>query len=134
MTFISFTRGCVLAAILPAISIAAHANSLGYLKGTAKTAIDQTGGVINADGTIGSGSGFSVTHPATGVYTVLWPANSFDSHVYFACTPASGLALCDIWSVVGNGGGSVSVQFRLYSRSPGSAQDNAFVFVEKSGP
>jgi hypothetical protein len=89
-------------------------------------------GWVNRDGAIVVGTGFSVTHDATGEYTITYPAGSFKKPPVFSCIPAGingSLAVCDLFTYVGNSGG-IAVQFRLFTRSSGAAQDNDFQFTE----
>jgi len=93
------------------------------------------GGIVAADGSIITGSGFSVSHDGTGEYTIDVPGGYFTNGcpVIFV-TPAGLNPHASIpndfnYITCGAGSGEVKMQVRLYSRTDGSLQDNAFHFL-----
>ena len=90
-------------------------------------------GIVGSDGTIIAGSNFSVSHDGTGEYTLDVPAGYFKNCPVVMVTPAGVNGHAPIpddydYSTCGNNG-EVKIQIRIYSRTDGSLQDNAFHFV-----
>lgn len=92
------------------------------------------GGIVAGDGSIVTGSGFSVSHDGTGEYTIDVPAGFFGTTcpVIFV-TPAgieSHAPIPDDYNYITCGGaGEVKMQIRIYSRTDGALEDNAFHFL-----
>jgi hypothetical protein len=90
-------------------------------------------GVVGSDGSIIAGSNFSVSHDATGEYTLDVPAGYFKNCPAVTVTPAGVNGHAPIpddydYYTCGNNG-EVKIQIRIYSRTDGSLQDNSFQFV-----
>jgi hypothetical protein len=91
------------------------------------------GGVVAADGSIITGMGFSVSHDATGRYTIDVPAGFFTSTCpVILVTPAGYTSefpiVNDYDYITCGGGGEVKMQIRMWGRKDGAPQDNAFHF------
>lgn len=91
-------------------------------------------GIVAGNGTIAGGTGFSVSHDATGEYTLDVPAgNKFKSCPVVVLTPAGvsgGIPIPDDYDYITCGNqGEVKIQVRIYSRTDGTHQDNAFHFA-----
>jgi len=92
------------------------------------------GGIVAADGSIVTGSGFSVSHNGTGEYTLDVPGGFFTGCPVILVTPAgiaSHAPIPDDFNYItcGAGSGEVKMQIRIYSRTDGSLEDNAFHFL-----
>lgn len=114
--------GPAAAALLSATALAApaHAHLAKY-----------AAGIVNTDGSVALGTGFSVSHDGTGEYTVTYRSGTFAHPPVFSCSPSgvvSDLPICNIWSY-SEGGGGVQVQFRIHSRVNGDLEDNSFHFT-----
>ncbi len=90
-------------------------------------------GIVNTDGSIVSGTGYSVSHDGTGEYTIDIPAGQFKTCPANMVTPGgvNGHApIADVYDYISCGNGhDVKFQVRIYSRTDGKLQDNAFGFV-----
>ena len=90
-------------------------------------------GIVNTDGSIVSGTGYSVSHDGTGKYTIDIPAGQFKTCPANMVTPGgvNGHApIADVYDYISCGNGNdVKFQVRIYSRTDGQLQDNAFGFV-----
>lgn len=90
-------------------------------------------GIVNTDGSIVSGTGFAVSHDGTGEYTIDIPAGLFKTCPANMVTPGgvNGHApIADVYDYISCGNGhDVKFQVRIYSRTNGALQDNAFGFV-----
>jgi hypothetical protein len=90
-------------------------------------------GVVGTTGSIVAGTGFSVSHDGTGEYTLDVPAGKFKNCPVVLVTPAGLNGHAPIpddydYSTCGNNG-EVKIQIRIYSRTNGALQDNAFHFA-----
>ncbi|MFY9720283.1 MAG: hypothetical protein WAK16_11655 [Candidatus Cybelea sp.] len=89
-------------------------------------------GIVNSDGSIGAGTGYSVSHDGTGEYTLDVPGG-FKNCPAVLVTPSgiNGHAPIanDYNYTACGGGGEVKIQIRVYSRTSGALQDNSFHFV-----
>jgi hypothetical protein len=96
-----------------------------------KTAIKA--GIVNSSGSIVSGTGYAVSHDGTGEYTLSVPAGFFDNCPAIVVTTSGlngHLAIPNVYDYITCGNnGAVKAQIRLYERSGGSLQDNAFHFA-----
>ena len=98
--------------------------------------VKSKGGVVGADGSIILGTWFSVSHDATGEYTLDIPGSVFGTSIcpVILITPAgvNGHApIADDFNYITckAGDGEVKMQIRIYSRTDGALQDNAFHFL-----
>jgi len=93
------------------------------------------GGIVAGDGSIVLGSGYSVSHDATGEYTVDVPGGFFTSGCpVILVTPAGQNGQTPImddfnYITCGAGSGEVKMQIRIRGRQDGALQDNAFHFL-----
>jgi hypothetical protein len=90
------------------------------------------GGIVAADGSIVLGTGFSVSHDGTGEYTIDVPF--FPDCPVVLVTPAGTNGHAPIvndynYITCNTAGGEAKIQIRIYSRTDGSLQDNAFHFL-----
>lgn len=90
-------------------------------------------GIVNSAGSIVAGTGYSVSHDGTGEYTLQVPAGYFKGCPAFIVTPAGingHVVIPDDWDYITCGNnGEVKMQIRLYERTSGALQDNAFHFI-----
>jgi len=91
------------------------------------------GGIVASDGSIVTGTGFSVSHDGTGKYTIDVPPGFFTSTCpVILVTPAgytSEFPIVNDYDYITCGGsGEVKMQVRFWGRKDGAAQDNAFHF------
>ncbi|HEX4012324.1 MAG TPA: hypothetical protein VHX17_00385 [Candidatus Cybelea sp.] len=98
---------------------------------TKKTAIKA--GIVNSNGSIVSGTGYSVSHDGAGEYTLDVPAGYFKECPAIDVLPAGlngHLVIPDVYDYITCGNnGEVKMQIRLYERAGGALQDNAFHFA-----
>jgi hypothetical protein len=91
------------------------------------------GGTVAADGSIGLGTGYSVSHDGTGEYTIDVPAGYFKECPLILATPAgftSEFPIINDYNYITCGGsGEVKMQIRIWGRKTGALQDNAFHFL-----
>jgi hypothetical protein len=114
------------------IAVACCAGVMMPLAAQAK-AIKFTSGLVGADGSLIAGGDFLVLHNGTGDYTLVFGKGAFKNVPVVTCTAASInslLAICNIASDLYSGDGSATVEIKLYSRSEGKLEDNAFAFTE----
>jgi hypothetical protein len=121
----SYKSIAVLAASLALASSALASASVEPGKGS-------KGGTVAADGSIGLGKGYSVSHDGTGEYTIDVPF--FPTCPVVMVTPAGingHLAIANDYNYItcNLAGGEVKIQIRLYARPDGSLEDNAFHFL-----
>src|SRR4051794_29243504 len=101
------------------------------LDGTDSKDLARFGGVIQSNGTVFSGSGFTVSHPATGVYEVSFPPGSLSAA---HCAPIAAVLTFDgnvSTSLIDRlcaGGGAGSFTVRL-TDSAGTPVDTPFTFM-----
>jgi hypothetical protein len=104
------------------VSIPASAAELHY-----------TAGLVNHDGSINSGSGFTVSHDGTGKYTITFAAGVFPTHPpVMTCSPfgrGTGVPLCFVLGETWTGTGPTTFGIRIYNIA-GALQDNGFGFTE----
>ena len=105
------------------LSVTASAAGLNY-----------TAGLINHDGSINAGSGFTVSHDGTGKYTITFAAGVFPTHApAMTCSPfgrGPGVPLCFVYSELWQGdSGPTTFGIRIYNIA-GNLQDNGFGFTE----
>jgi hypothetical protein len=90
-------------------------------------------GIVNADGSINTGSGFSVSHDGTGKYTLDVPAGYFKRCPAILATPwgyTSEFPIVDDYDYIICGNlQEVRMQIRVWGRKTGAAQDNSFQFL-----
>ena len=92
------------------------------------------GGIVSATGSIVGGTGYSVSHDGTGEYTIDVPAGFFGSTCPVIMVTPAGIAshapIPDDFNYITCGGaGEVKMQIRIYSRTDGTLEDNAFHFL-----
>jgi hypothetical protein len=92
------------------------------------------GGIVSATGSIVGGTGYSVSHDGTGEYTIDVPAGFFGSTCPVILVTPAGVAshapIPDDFNYITCGGaGEVKMQIRIYSRTDGALEDNAFHFL-----
>ena len=92
------------------------------------------GGIVSATGSIVGGTGYSVSHDGTGEYTIDVPAGFFGSTCPVIMVTPAGIAshapIPDDFNYITCGGaGEVKMQIRIYSRTDGALEDNAFHFL-----
>lgn len=96
-------------------------------------AVKPVAGIVNADGTINTGTGFSVSHDGLGQYTLDVPAGHFKRCPAILLTAwgyTSEFPILEDYDYVTCGNlGEVKMQIRVWGRKDGAAQDNAFHFV-----
>lgn len=90
-------------------------------------------GIVNSTGAIVQGTGFSVSHDGTGEYTLDVPPGKFANCPAITVT-GSGInghaPIADVYNYIMCGNqGEVRAQIRIYARTNGALQDNAFHFV-----
>jgi hypothetical protein len=91
------------------------------------------GGIVAMDGSIVTGTGFSVSHDGTGQYTIDVPAGFFTSTCPMILVEPAGqngeTPITDDYNYITCGGsGEVKMQIRIRGRKTGVLQDNAFHF------
>jgi hypothetical protein len=89
-------------------------------------------GIVAGDGSIVSGTGYSVSHDGTGEYTIDIPAGTFPGCPAIMVIGAGVNAhapIADVYNYITCGSGEVKAQIRMYSNSGSGLQDNAFHFV-----
>jgi hypothetical protein len=89
-------------------------------------------GIVAGDGSIVSGTGYSVSHDGTGEYTVDIPSGTFPGCPAINVTGAgiNGHApIADVYNYITCGSGEVKAQIRIYSNNGSGLQDNSFHFV-----
>jgi hypothetical protein len=90
-------------------------------------------GIVNADGTINTGTGFSVSHDGVGQYTLDVPAGKFKKCPAILLTAwgyTSEFPIIEDYDYITCGNlAEVKMQIRVWGRKDGAAQDNAFHFV-----
>jgi hypothetical protein len=128
-----FTLGVMLGLVVAGLGVG--------LSSQAGSAVGRTtlraGGIVNTDGSIIAGKGFTVRHPSTGIYTVTYPAGTFPGakHPVITVTPgtASGVIALPSISAVSSSGGGLSATIVL-SASTGSLtvadEDFGFMILE----
>jgi hypothetical protein len=86
------------------------------------------GGIIEANGTIAYGSGFTVAHPETGEYEINFGSGKFKKCPVISVTPAGGTAPIPnlYYYDCGSGGVQITVLIENYA---GTLEDNAFHFT-----
>ena len=93
------------------------------------------GGIVGADGSIITGTGYSVSHDGTGEYTIDVPGGFFTTGCpVIMVTPAGAngeTPIADDFDYItcGAGSGEVKMQIRIHGRKTGVLQDNAFHFL-----
>ena len=90
------------------------------------------GGIINSDGSIIEGTGYSVSHDGTGEYTIDVPADYFKDCpvILTAAAGVNGHApIVNDYNYITCGSGEVKMQIRIWSRTDGALQDNSFHFL-----
>jgi hypothetical protein len=90
------------------------------------------GGIVDGQGHVVAGSGFTAVRTSTGSYTLSFPAHSFRSPPAFTCSGAGangGAPICIIFGYGYNKTGTTTVNVLIVNPS-GQAQDNAFHFTE----
>jgi len=87
-------------------------------------------GIINTNGSVIAGTGFTVTHNATGMYTIVFPNNTFKACPAVNVTPAGGNGGIPIANVYGYGcsNGGATIVITINSIETSASQDNAFHF------
>jgi hypothetical protein len=121
----ALTAALVVASLAPA---SAGISPLRHGKGTAIKA-----GIVNQQGSIVAGTGYSVSHDGTGKYTLDVPAGFFKSCPALLVTPSGVDGHAPIpddfdYITCGNGG-EVKIQITIYSRTNGALQGNSFHFA-----
>ncbi|HEX4159511.1 MAG TPA: hypothetical protein VHY79_13640 [Rhizomicrobium sp.] len=94
--------------------------------------IKSKGGIVGGDGSIITGTGYSVSHDGTGEYTIDVPDGYFTDCPEILVTAAGNNGHAPIvndYDYITCGQGEVKMQIRIWSRTDGSAQDNAFHFL-----
>ena len=100
----AFTLAPVLAAALAVASLPASASGLP----------NWSAGEINANGTIGYGTGFTVQHPAAGEYVITYPTSTgFTSLPAVVVTPFGVSGRQVTWTVAALSGSNGGVQFTI---------------------
>ncbi len=108
--------------------------ALAALPASASGLPNYSAGTINANGTVGYGTGFTVAHTGTGQYVVTYPAGTgFTSLPVVVATPF-GLSGHDVtWAVSSLAGSSGGVKFTLqFYDQVGKhlrPMDNTFMFI-----
>jgi hypothetical protein len=116
------------------IALAVIASNLFLTVPASAAGLNYTAGIINRDGSINSGSGFTVTHDGTGKYTITFAAGVFPTHSpAMTCTPFGkdgGFPICFVLGESWNGSvAPTTFGIRLLDLA-GALQDNGFQFTE----
>jgi len=125
MVEFDMTNGKMNLGTVPIDSLDATASQAGYQQpGTGAEKIKILRGVINSDGTINSGSGFTVSHTLTGVYTITY-STAFLNAPAVVCTYTSN----SVQKSIGHDSELVgSITVHTYNSSA-TLENNAFSFV-----
>lgn len=86
------------------------------------------GGIVESNGTIAYGSGFTVSHPQTGVYEISFNAGAFKKCPLISVTAAGGQSVMPnlYYYSCGSGGVQITVEMENYY---GGLEDNSFHFI-----
>jgi hypothetical protein len=103
----------------------------GYQSAQPDAKAKTKGGIVNTNGSIGYGSGFSVSHLGTGSYQIVFPNGTFKTCPVIALTGAGGNGDVPVMNLSNYGcsNGGLTIVVGIVSRTNGSLQDNAFHFV-----
>ena len=97
------------------------------------TGIKYTSGIIDKDGSIVRGAGFTVVRNQTGEYTISFPAGSFPTHApAMTCSPFGifgSVPVCVVYGESYHVQSPTTFTIRIYNLS-GARQDNEFQFTE----
>jgi hypothetical protein len=114
-------------ALIPALAQAGDV----FLPGTG--GIKNVSGVVDQNGKVVAGKGFTAARNGTGDYTLSFPAGSFPTHgPALTCSGAGangGVPICVIYGLNWQIAGTTTVNVRIWNQT-GAAQDNAFHFTE----
>ena len=119
------------AALIVAACGLASAGSFRTLQSASPDAKHQAhAGLVDQDGKIVHGSGFTVNHPRVGEYELVFPAGTFKTCPAVNITPwnIDTVAVFPLVFFYTCQGGGLSATVKLIARSGGTA-DNAFQFV-----
>jgi hypothetical protein len=90
-------------------------------------------GIVAGDGSIVSGTNYSVSHDGTGEYTITVPSGTFPGCPAILVTGAgvNGHApVANVYNYITcGGGGQVKAQIRIYANNGSGLEDNSFHFV-----
>lgn len=95
--------------------------------------IKSTAGIINSNGTIVAGSGFTVVRNSTGDYTITFPGGVFPTHApAMTCSPFGingSTPVCVVFGESWSKTNPTTFNIRTYTLA-GAHQDNEFQFTE----
>ena len=109
------------------------AGALGLASPAIGKSTKYTSGIINSNGSIVKGSGFTVVRNSTGDYTITFPVGVFPTRApAMTCSPfgANGaIPVCIVFGESWSGSNPTTFNIRLYSLA-GAHLDNEFQFTE----
>jgi hypothetical protein len=132
------TNGNIAFSALAAFSLLASAGSasaqsfaqLHKAGSKGSISLTETGGLVNFDGTVLGGGGYTVVHNRKGVYTITYPSGTWSAFPSTTCSPAgvhTALAICDVYNSKNDA--KVTTIIHLYKVADRTLIDNAFSFT-----
>ena len=126
------TMYCAVAALalLAAPASAQSFAQLHHARGTLPP-LTETGGLVNFDGTVLGGHGFTIVHNKRGVYTITYPSGAWSAFPATTCSPAgvfgNHITTCDVFASEGDA--TETTVIHIYNVANGKLVDNAFSFT-----